>query len=166
MFKKGGEIVYRLLGQDMPSEESFKAARGCCDDGLWAIMTGGEHQGLRTEGESWVSFEADLPEDRYDVELHLATSVVSNNVNESIGFRAHITALENQEKAPATQAIKDELHGILLRAYNRPPSEQTVDRLATELDKYATEIVSEEEIAGSLKALLRSAMCHIFAVGS
>ena len=144
VFRKGGEIVYRLLGQDMPSEESFKAARGCCDDGLWAIMTGGEHQGLRTEGESWVSFEADLPEGRYDVELHLATSVVSNNVNESIGFRAHITALENQEKAPATQAIKDELHGILLRAYNRPPSEQTVDRLATELDKYATEIVSEE----------------------
>ena len=111
VFRKGGEIVYRLLGQDMPSEESFKAARGCCDDGLWAIMTGGEHQGLRTEGESWVSFEADLPEGRYDVELHLATSVVSNNVNESIGFERILLPLKIRKRHPPLKQSRTNFMG-------------------------------------------------------
>ena len=82
LFKKDGKTALELKGQDLPSEDSFEASS------QWRTEISGEHQGFRTEGETWVSFEADLPEGGYEVELRIATSVTSNNVNDGDGFQS------------------------------------------------------------------------------
>ena len=55
-----------------------------------------------------------------------------------------ITADPPKRSYSSTQAIRDQIHDMLLRAYNRPPSTETVDYLLTELEEYAEAILLSE----------------------
>jgi len=144
IFRQGTEVTASFRGEDMLDAQGFNAAKNNDGELLGEPISGSDHPGWRARGESWLAFEADLPAGDYNLELRLATSLQANNVNTSVGIRAHVTAIENKENARSTQAIRDQIHDMLLRAYNRPPSTETVDYLLTELEEYAEAILLSE----------------------
>ena len=144
IFRQGTEVTASFRGEDMLDAQGFNAAKNNEGEFLGEPISGSDHPGWRARGESWLAFEADLPAGDYNLELRLATSLQANNVNKSVGIRAHVTAIENKENARSTHAIRDQIHDMLLRAYNRPPSTETVDYLLTELEAYAEAILLNE----------------------
>jgi len=144
IFRQGAEVTASFRGEDISDVQGFNAAKNSEGEFLGEPVSDGDHTGWRARGESWLAFEADLPAGDYNLELRLASSLQANNVNKSVGIRAHVTAIENKENTRSTQAIRDQIHDMLLRAYNRPPSTETVDYLLTELEKYAEAILLSE----------------------
>ena len=48
--------------------------------------------------QAWVEFEVDLPAGQYTLDIQLATSLFTNNINDEMSVSVTLSALENIEK--------------------------------------------------------------------
>ena len=87
-FNKDGERCLRVLGPDLPDTNGFVADRWRNDDGEsgWrGYVNGGWRWMDLAYEQAWVAFEVDLPAGQYTLDIQLATSLFTNNINDSMG---------------------------------------------------------------------------------
>ena len=140
-FNKDGEVALRVLGPDLPDTNGFVADRWRNDEGEsgWRGDVRNQADGWWMHEQAWVAFEVDLPAGQYTLDIQLATSLFTNNINDEMSVSVTLSALENIEKTSSAQLVDAQMRALYARATNRELPPDRLDQMVNLLVEHSME---------------------------
>ena len=89
--------------------------------------------------QAWVAFEVDLPAGQYTVDIQLATSLFTNNINDEMSVSVTLSALENIEKTSSAKLVDAQMRALYARATNRELPPDRLDQMVNLLVEHSME---------------------------
>ena len=140
-FSKDGKVALRVLGADLPATKGFEADRWQNDEGEsgWRGDVRGQADGWWMHEQAWVAFEINLPAGQYTVDVQLATSLFTNNINDEMAVGVSFTALENIQKTKSAKLVDAQMRALYMRATNRELPPDRADKMVNLLVEHSME---------------------------
>ena len=140
-FSKDGEVALRVLGADLPATKGFEADRWQNDEGEsgWRGDVRSQADGWWMHEQAWVAFEINLPAGQYTVDVQLATSLFTNNINDEMAVGVFFTALENTQKTKSAKLVDAQMRALYMRATNRELPPDRADKMVNLLVEHSME---------------------------
>ena len=111
----------RIDGTQLPRANDFAADQWTDDEGEQHWRGQVEHDvGWRMHSGAWVEFATTLAPGAYQVEVRLGSTLLDNNVNESMQVRVTVTATENIEQTASGARALAQIESLVINALHRP----------------------------------------------
>ena len=141
--RQNGADVLHVRGRDFPSNRGLNADRWQDDEGNYHWRGHADSKGWRLHSGAWVEVEVEVPPGEYELRVELGTSLMMNNINDSMTARLGARATRNLGQTADGKIIKQQISSILRRATSRTPSRHEVSNLFSLLSDSAAQAKAE-----------------------